>query len=167
MKHRIDERVWIAAGEAYLRGAKITDICRRFGMSRSTFYVKADAMGWRQPDEDYVNEAPPEGAVASLDLAERAIGKASAAVERGELQAAQGWTALAAKLRLMAMQEEGVSHWRGALISADDRDQRVFDATTGRAMDEGRLPDLLDRHDDRTPDSLSDTDRTVSENSSY
>jgi transposase-like protein len=151
MKHRIDDKTWLAAGEAYLKGGKVTDICRRYGVSRSQFYVKADALGWRQPDEPATDGDLPERARPAVEMADHALAKACAAIDAGKLDEARGWTALAAQLRRMAMEEEGAITWRGAVLNADDREQQLFDLTTGKTMDEAA---------DRTSDSQSDTDRT-------
>jgi hypothetical protein len=135
MNEKIPTHLWARARAAYQAGETAGAVCARFRIGRSAFFAAAQAGGWRRADQGRddpatEDEAPdPVGeALPSIDLAETAMARASAAVMAGRLHEAQGWTRLAGELRRMAADEVGHTAWVRTL-------SRTMDAeANGRVM---------------------------------
>lgn len=107
----LPETVWEAARRDYLKGESSTDICRRYGLARSTFHARAAREGWRRMDQPQRTVSPfieLEGDMNDLgffDLSEMAVMRLRQAILSGRSTEAAGWLAMVRQLR-----DEGVAH---------------------------------------------------------
>jgi hypothetical protein len=111
--------LWSRARADYIGGATATEACRRYGLSKSRFFERARAEGWRRKDEGAdAGEAEDDGfdptapLAPARVLADLAWRRAERALASGDLRAAQGWTGLALNLRRTADAEERLAAWR-------------------------------------------------------
>ena len=118
------DAVWEAARDDYLAGASASVVCERHGLSRSRFFERAKAEGWRRQDraeEQSAHEAEADAAflfealerpaASAYVLARRAWAMAELALSRRRRLEAQGWVRLARDLRKMAVEEAGGVTW--------------------------------------------------------
>jgi hypothetical protein len=118
--------LWEWARDDYLAGESADVVCARHGLSRSRFFERAKAEGWRRRDRAetrgdlyddeaehlWVEEALDRAPSPAYALARRAWARAERAVLMNRRTDAQGWVRLARDLRKLAMEEEGVLTWR-------------------------------------------------------
>jgi hypothetical protein len=88
----------------YLAGDKATTVCRRYGMSLSSFRMHARAGGWRRIDQP-ISDVPPERGeyhpddnVSFADLAEEAFLNIRRALGTGRASEASTWMRVYDKL---------------------------------------------------------------------
>lgn len=97
--------VWDQARQDYLDGECSTDICRRYGLARSTFHARAARQGWRRRDQPPRTVTPVisiDGDIdeaSFFDLSEMATMRLRLAILSGRSSDAMGWLGLIRQLR--------------------------------------------------------------------
>lgn len=107
---RTDDEVWAAAREAYLSGATASQVCRRFGLGKSTFWARAADEGWRRADQSPLQPLDyPSGVLDDTfaeDLAGLARSRLAQALAQGRLAETAGWLRVYKTLRDAADQDD-------------------------------------------------------------
>ena len=97
--------VWDQARSDYLDGQSSTDICHRYGLSRSTFHARAAREGWRRRDQrqrtvtPYIAVTGDIDEASFFDLSEMAALRLRQAILSGRPTEATGWLGLVRELR--------------------------------------------------------------------
>ena len=97
--------VWDQARLEYIDGQSSTDICRRYGLSRSTFHARAAREGWRRRDQPartvtpYIAVTGDIDEASFFDLSEMAALCLRQAILSGRPTEATGWLGLVRELR--------------------------------------------------------------------
>ena len=122
------EAVWAQAKEDYLGGDSAGVVCQRYSLSRSRFFERAKAQGWRRRDREreaaddraaYDAEADAAFVCAAMEapaapayvLARRAWAMAERAILMRRRTEAAGWVRVVRDLRRLAMEEAGALTW--------------------------------------------------------
>ncbi len=109
--------VWEAAREDYLRGSSSTEVCRRYGLSRSTLHARAAREGWRRSDQPmrevgpYINLTGDLEEASFFDLSEMAVMRLRRAILSGRAQEAAGWLAMVRQLRHESTYHDPTFDW--------------------------------------------------------
>lgn len=100
---RTDDEIWDKAREAYLDGVPASQVCRRFGLGKSTFWARAADEGWRRVDRSPLEPTDYPSVVLddifAEDLAGLARGRLAQAVAQGRLAETAGWLRVYKTLR--------------------------------------------------------------------
>lgn len=171
------EAVWAQAKEDYLGGESAGVVCRRYSLSRSRFFERAKAEGWRRRDRErddaddraaYDAEADAAFVCAALEapatpayqLARRAWAMAERAILTGRRLEAAGWVRVARDLRRLAMEEVGALDWRRAVQRSEPPAETAGPAGPGGSI-EGRPAPPSSPGPGPIPDAALTSDRKL------
>lgn len=117
---------WALARDMYLDGATGSHVCRRFGLSPSTFWRRAAHEGWLRKDrpEPVVDTEPldPDAPTATAAVSrDKAWQRFSQAIDQGRATEAQRWLTVHHTLCDLAKREEAKAE-REAQEAADAAD---------------------------------------------
>ncbi len=107
---RTDDQVWEQVREDYLSGIPASQVCRTYGLGRSTFWSRASTEGWRRADQRPIEELSTScdalDDASANDLAGLARTRLGQALAAGRVQESDSWLRIYRTLRQEANKDD-------------------------------------------------------------